>query len=611
MRRRGDKRYAREPMAEDRTIPGDRHAADPTIGDRSVGESTMVSSGEESAPAPATPATPATPDSPGAPITARGTAASALDPTVQSCSVAAILESAAPEITHTGAVLSITRPPPRTTIAPADVMPESIRLPDGALFVAGKRYEDGEAAWVVDPWTRDRVAPVILADVTRADEAARAAATAFETTRHMPSYQRRRLLKDITRGLVAAREDLAALITRESGKPKTLARFEVDRAIVTFGLGAEESVRIGGEVVPLDVSEPTASYRGHWQRFPRGPVLAISPFNFPLNLVAHKVAPALACGAPVVLKPAPQTPLTALKLAEIVRAAGAPENMLQVVPCNVDVAETLVRHDAFAVLSFTGSDKVGWYLKSIAGKKHVLLELGGNAACIIHEDACSIPGGQPARSLAQIAAVVCASAFNYAGQVCIKTQRLYVHWPIMERFLAELVPRACSYAPQDPRSSTAAIGPMIDERSAVRVETWIDEARAAGANPLAIGKRDFNRMTATVLRIDGEGKGLKVVEEEAFGPVLTIHSYDTFPDALRMVNATRYGLQAGLFTDSLTRVREAYDTLDVGAVVVNDVPSVRIDAMPYGGRRDSGIGREGVRYAIEEMTDRKMLITRA
>jgi len=490
---------------------------------------------------------------------------------------------------------------PKLTVSPGALPPESMRLPDGALHVAGKRYEDGRTAWVSDPWTGERVAPVIQADAARATEAAAAAARVFETTRRMPSYQRRRVLKEITRRIVDAREQLAALITRESGKPKTLARFEVDRAIVTFGLGAEESVRIGGEVVPLDVTEPTAAYRGQWQRVPRGPVLAVTPFNFPLNLVAHKVAPALACGAPVVLKPAPQTPLTSLALAEIVRASGAPEDMLQVVPCANDVAETLVRSDAFAVLSFTGSDAVGWHLKSIAGKKHVMLELGGNAACIVHDDATN---------LAQVAAVLCASAFNYAGQVCIKTQRLYVHFAIAERLIAELVPRACSYTPVDPKVGTAAIGPMIDERSASRVEAWVDQARAAGAKPLAYGKREGNRMSATVLRFEGDGKGLRVVEDEAFGPVLTVHTYETFGEALRMAGATRYGLQAGLFTDSLARVREAYDTLEVGALVVNDVPSVRVDCMPYGGRRDSGIGREGVRYAIEEMTDRKMLLTR-
>ena len=487
------------------------------------------------------------------------------------------------------------------TVPPAAMPPDSMVLPDAALFVAGQRYEDGEPSWVEDPWTRERIAPVLLADHAKAAQAARAAALAFESTRRMPSYARRRLLREITRRLVEQREDIANLIMREAGKPKTLARFEVDRAIVTFGLGSEEAVRIGGEVVPLDVTEPTAAYRGHWQRVPRGPVLAITPFNFPLNLVAHKVAPALACGAPVVLKPAPKTPLTALKLAEIIRASGAPQDMVQVVPCDNEVAESLVRDDSFAVLSFTGSDKVGWYLKSIAGRKHVLLELGGNAACIVHEDAPNV---------AQIAAVLCASAFNYAGQVCIKTQRLYVHRPIAERLLAELIPRASAYEPQDPKSTTSAIASMIDDRSADRVQEWIDEALGAGAQTLVCGRRDTNRLPATVLRIDGEGRGLRLVDEEAFGPVLTVHIYDAWPDALRMANATRYGLQAGLFTDSLARVRDAYDRLDVGALVVGDVPSVRVDAMPYGGRRDSGIGREGVRYAIEEMTDKKLLVMR-
>ncbi|HEY8079905.1 MAG TPA: aldehyde dehydrogenase family protein [Labilithrix sp.] len=494
-----------------------------------------------------------------------------------------------------------TRPPQwaAATIAPAP--PTSVRLPDGALHVSGSRHEDGEAAWVSDPWTGERIAAVVLADERRAEMAARAAAIAFETTRRMPAWQRRRILKEITRGIVESREELATLIMRESGKPKTLARFEVDRAIVTFGLGAEEAVRIGGEIVPLDVSEQAAQYRGQWHRVPRGPVLAITPFNFPLNLVAHKVAPAIACGASVVVKPAPQTPLTALRLAEIVRAAGGPPDLLQVVPCTNEVAERLVRSEAFAVLSFTGSDKVGWYLKSISGKKHVVLELGGNAAAIIHEDA---------PSLSQAAAVVCASAFNYAGQVCIKTQRLYLHRPIADKLLTDLVPRACSYEPQDPHLPSSAIGPMIDERSAERVQSWIEEAVHAGATLLACGKRDRNRLPATVLRMSGEGAGLRVVEDEAFGPVLTVHVYEDFADAVRMANATRFGLQAGVFTDSMTRVREAFDRLDVGALIVNDVPSVRVDAMPYGGRRDSGLGREGVRYAIEEMTDRKLLVTR-
>jgi acyl-CoA reductase-like NAD-dependent aldehyde dehydrogenase len=494
--------------------------------------------------------------------------------------------------------------PTSITIAPEAVPADSLRLPDGALWIAGERIEDRDVEWIANPWSGERIAPVALATADDADRAALAAAQAFQATRRMASFLRRRVLKEITRRITAAREELASLITRESGKPKTLSRFEVDRAIVTFGLAAEESVRIGGEVVPLDVTEAAAAYRGHWQRVPRGAVLAITPFNFPLNLVAHKVAPALACGASVVLKPAPQTPLTALFLAELVRESGAPADALQVVPCRNDVAERLVRSDAFSVLSFTGSDKVGWHLKSIAGKKHVVLELGGNAACIVCADAS--PTAFPT-----VAAAICSSAFNYSGQVCIKTQRLYLHASIAERLLAELVPRACAYEPQDPRSPSSAIASMIDERAAQRIESWVDEARLAGAHPLAIGPRNGSRLPATVLRFDGDGRGLAVVDEEAFGPVLTVHVYEDFADALRMAGGTRYGLQAGVFTDSIARTKEAFDRLDVGAVIVNDVPSARVDVMPYGGRRDSGLGREGVRYAIEEMTDRKLLVIRS
>jgi acyl-CoA reductase-like NAD-dependent aldehyde dehydrogenase len=275
--------------------------------------------------------------------------------------------------------------------------------------------------------------------------------------------------------------------------------------------------------------------------------------------------------------------------------------MLQVVPCENDVAEHLVRSNAFAVLSFTGSDRVGWHLKAIAGKKRVTLELGGNAAAIVHEDT---------PNLVQTAALVCASAFNYAGQVCIKTQRLYVHRPVADRLLAEIALRAKAYAPEDPQSPTATIGPMIDLRSADRVCGWIDEAQGAGAKVLVAGQRAENRVGATVLHVTGDGAGLSIVEEEAFGPVLTVHVYDAWEEALTMANRSRYGLQAGIFTDSLARVRSAFDRLDVGTLVVGDVPSVRVDAMPYGGNRDSGIGREGVKYAIEEMTERKMLVVR-
>jgi acyl-CoA reductase-like NAD-dependent aldehyde dehydrogenase len=353
--------------------------------------------------------------------------------------------------------------------------------------------------------------------------------------------------------------------------------------------------------MPLDVTATTRGYSGSWVRVPAGPVMAIAPFNFPLNLVAHKIAPALACGCSIVLKPAPQTPLTSLLLAECIRHAGAPDDAVQVVPCEVAVAEKLVRDERFATLSFTGSAAVGWHLKSIAGKKRVLLELGGNAAAIVHEDA----------PLDAACARIVSGAFGYAGQVCIKVQRLYLHRPIAQAFVDDLVARTRLLAPRSPLDPAAVCSSMIDEGNARRVEAWVDEATRSGvARVLCGGKREGNRYWPTVLEIEGDGRGLKVVEEEVFGPVLTVHRYDAWDQALTLADGTRYGLQAGVFTDSRARVSEAFARLHVGGLVVNDVPTFRVDSMPYGGTRDSGLGREGVRFAIEEMTERKLLVVR-
>jgi acyl-CoA reductase-like NAD-dependent aldehyde dehydrogenase len=352
--------------------------------------------------------------------------------------------------------------------------------------------------------------------------------------------------------------------------------------------------------MPLDVTPASRGYSGSWVRVPAGPVLAISPFNFPLNLVAHKLAPALACGCPVVLKPPPQAPLTSLLLAGCIRDAGAPDDAVQVLPCDLAVAEGLVRDDRFATLSFTGSAKVGWHLKSVAGKKRVLLELGGNAAVLVHDDA----------PVDWACGRVVTGAFGYAGQVCIKVQRLYVQRSIADAFMETLVERSRAVEPLPPLDPKALCGPMIDEGNARRVQSWVDEATAAGARLLCGGRREGNRVWPTVLALDGDGRGLKVVDEEVFGPVLTVHRYDTWSDALAMADGGRYGLQAGVFTDSRTRVAEAFASLHVGGLVVNDVPTFRVDSMPYGGTRDSGLGREGVRFAIEEMTERKLLVVR-
>jgi acyl-CoA reductase-like NAD-dependent aldehyde dehydrogenase len=470
--------------------------------------------------------------------------------------------------------------------------------PDGALHVASRRIDDGPTWAVREPWSGAEMGNVVLADEARAEQAVVASAQAFDRLRVRTSYERKAVLARVAREIEANAERFAELLAREAGKPIALARVEVARAVSTFEIGAEEATRIIGEVMPLDITATTRGYAGAWVRVPAGPVIAISPFNFPLNLVAHKIAPAIAAGCSVVLKPPPQAPLSSLLLAEHIRRAGAPDDAVQVLPCDIAVAEKLVRDDRFATLSFTGSAKVGWSLKAIAGKKRVLLELGGNAAVLLHDDA----------PLARAIERVVSGAFGYAGQVCIKVQRLYVHRPIADAVVARLVERARSIEPKSPLDPAALCGPMIDEANAKRVEQWVNEAVGAGARLLCGGRREGNRYWPTALEIDGDGRGLKVVDEEVFGPVLTVHRYDGWDEAIAMADGTRYGLQAGLFTDSRARIAEAFAKLHVGGVIVNDVPTFRVDSMPYGGMRDSGLGRDGVRFAIEEMTERKLLV---
>jgi acyl-CoA reductase-like NAD-dependent aldehyde dehydrogenase len=470
--------------------------------------------------------------------------------------------------------------------------------PEGALYVASRRIEHGGTLIVRDPWSGHEVGRAVLGDKALAEEATAASVAAFDRMSSCTSHERSAVLSRIAKQIESREEPFAQLIAHESGKPVALAKIEVARALATFRMGAEEATRIFGEAIPLDVTAASRGYSGSWVRVPSGPVIAISPFNFPLNLVAHKIAPALACGCSIVLKPPPQAPLTSLLLAECIRQAGAPDDSVQVFPCEVAVAEAMVQDDRFATLSFTGSAKVGWHLKGIAGKKRVLLELGGNAASIVHDDG----------PLAYACDRVVSGAFGYAGQVCIKVQRLYLHRPMADSFIARLVARTRAIEPRSPLDATTLCGPMIDEANAQRVEEWVDEAARAGAKVLCGARRDRNRYWPTILEIEGAGRGLKVVDEEVFGPVLTVHRYDTWDQALTMADATRYGLQAGIFTDSRARIAQAFARLHVGAVIVNDAPTFRVDSMPYGGTRDSGLGREGVRFAIEEMTERKLLV---
>ncbi len=385
-------------------------------------------------------------------------------------------------------------------------------------------------------------------------------------------------------------------MTTEAGKPLSDARREVGRAIQTFSIAAEEAKRIGGEVVPLDWSPGMESHWGVTRRFPIGPILGITPFNFPLNLVAHKVAPALAAGNSILIKPAPQTPLTALLLGELLTEAGVPPGGLNVLPCNNMVAEQLVVEPRFKLLSFTGSAPVGWMLKAKCGKKKVVLELGGNAAVIVEPDA----------DLDYAVQRCVTGGFTYAGQTCISVQRIFVHESVAAAFTENLVGLVRRLEAGDPGNERTVVGPLIDSGAAERIEGWIGEAVTQGAQLLFGGTRTGSVVQPTVLsRVTAT---MKVSCREVFGPLVTVTPYREFDAVLRSVNESDYGLQAGIFTQNVGRIFRAFEQLDVGAVLANEIPTFRADHMPYGGVKDSGIGREGVRYAIEDMTEPKLLV---
>lgn len=472
------------------------------------------------------------------------------------------------------------------------------------LWLGGAEIEAPHREPVHDRWTGEPFAEVATAGAAHCQRAVAASEAAFRELRRAPSHARREVCARVAAGLRREADDLAALLAREAGKPIVLARAEVERAATTFDLAAECATQARGEVLSLDRVAAHARHAGRYERVPLGPVLAFSPFNFPLNLVAHKVAPALACGASVVVKPSPRTPLSALALARLVREAGAHPDAMIVLPTTDALASALVADPAFAVFTFTGSDRVGYLLKARCGKKRALLELGGNAAAIVHHDAPELERALDALTV---------SAFAYAGQVCIKTQRIYVHAALYDATLEGLRARAARLAPEEPTRALGLLGPMIDEASAVRVDAWVDEAVAspkAGVHVAYRATREGARLGPAVLGCAGDVRGLRVVEEEAFGPALVVRPYAALAAALAEVNASRYGLQAALFTDSARAIDEAFEALDVGGLIVNDTPSFRSDAMPYGGMKDSGLGREGVAHAVHEYTAPKMLVTR-
>ncbi len=446
------------------------------------------------------------------------------------------------------------------------------------------------------PYDGSVVGHAPLAGAPEVDAAIAAAVRAFETTRRMPTHARVAVLDRAARILESRSEEFARRMALEGGKPIRYARGEVTRAVVTFDLAASECRRVGGEVIPVDL-EPRAEGRlCLTTRVPRGPVSAISPFNFPLNLIVHKVAPAIAVGAPVVLKPPPQCPLTGFALASILAEVGLPEGALSVVHCTPEIAQRIVEDERMRVVSFTGSDAVGWKLKSLAGKKQVLLELGGNAPCVVDETA----------DLDLAIEKIVHGAWAHAGQICIKVQRVYVHAASFNRFLQEFVERTRALPCGDPLDERTVVGPLIEPRHVERVLSWIREAVEGGATLHCGGVAEGRVVRPAILT--GTSPGMRVCREEVFGPVTVVERVETFDDALAACNASRFGLQAGVFTRDLGRALRSYRELQYGGVMINDVPTFRVDNFPYGGTKDSGLGREGVRYAMEEMTEPKVLV---
>lgn len=464
------------------------------------------------------------------------------------------------------------------------------------LLVGGKKKQTAEILDVRFPYTGEAYAKVCQAGTGELNESVEAACRGFEETRRLSSYARAAILFRIADEIHQRAGELTDVMVMEGGKTRKFAASEAVRAEITIRTAAEEAKRIYGEVIPLDLSEDTPGRTGFLRRFPLGPVVGIVPFNFPLNLACHKLAPAIAAGNSVILKPASSTPVSALILGEIALEAGMPPEAISVVPCAGARAEHLARDPRVAFLSFTGSCAVGWHLREIAGRKRVGLELGGNAAVIIHEDA----------NLDYAAQRIATGGFINAGQVCISVQRVLVHRPIYDRALVKILTAARALNVGDPRNPATDVGPMIDRIKAEEAYGKVQEAKNQGAKILTGGTLEGTMFAPTILA--DTTPSMRVNCEEVFAPVISVTPYDTFDEALRIANASEFGLQVGIFTQNINRVMHAFADMQVGGVQVNDIPTFRTDAMPYGGAKSSGLGREGPRYAIEEMTELRLMV---
>jgi len=465
------------------------------------------------------------------------------------------------------------------------------------IFLAGTWVESDDPLVIANPADAANPAGATFhATEAQYEQAVEAAVKAFEVTRKLPAYERGAILRNISAGIKARREELGRLIALEAGKPIRDALVEVDRAVVTFRLGAEEAERMVGETIPLDITAAGKGRMGITRRFPIGPIAGISPFNFPLNLAAHKLAPAIASGNPIVLKPPSKDPLVMLTVAEIVEEAGAPMGSVSILPMSRELGDRMVSDDRFKLLTFTGSPSVGWRMKERAGKKRVVLELGGNAGVIVDKSA----------DLDWAVKRCLVGAFAYAGQVCISVQRMFVHEDIWDTFMLKLVEGAKALKVGDPLDPQTDVGPMVDGNAASRTQRWVDEALAAGGKALLGGTANGTYFPPTILT--DVPATAAVCSNEAFAPLVVAFPFRDIDDAIRGVNDSMFGLQTGVFTNDLGAAWTSFNELEVGGVIVNDVPTYRSDHMPYGGVKDSGLGREGIRWAIEDMTELRIMV---
>jgi len=456
----------------------------------------------------------------------------------------------------------------------------------------------GSTLKVVDKFTQETMAEIPLATEAQMEQAIVSAEHSFKSFRKWSAGKKAEYLVKLKDALEAKKEEFAHLIVAEAGKPIGYARAEVARCLVTLETAAREAMTFSGEMVPLDYGAGTGK-TAFTKRFPIGPIACISPFNFPLNLALHKIAPALACGCTIVLKPAPQSPLTCLAFAALCEEVGYPAGVINILVCDIPVAEKMVVDPRLKMLSFTGSPQVGWYLKNIAGQKKVALELGGNAAVIVDETS----------DLKEAATKTANGAFLYAGQICISTQRIYVHEKVYADFKNNLVEAINQLHAGNPEDEKVTVGPIIDKGHFDRINDWVNEAKADGAEILTGGKvahEDGNVYAPTLLT--NTSKGMKVVDEEVFGPVAILEKVASFEEAIERTNDSQFGLQAGVFTNRVDHMKMAHEELEVGGIIINNVPGFRLDSMPYGGVKASGLGREGIRYAMEEMTEPRLMV---